>query len=137
MSLTLLMMALQTAQPAPPTEPTIEVGRATWNGFERLNSRLSLPTVRMIDMVQDILRSRQCPSISQPVNEFNITLNYAVHFDAANRAQRIVVEEIGCRPLELLVAGTVRDIIRHRFVDVPNTGTARWYGNSINFNLAS
>ena len=137
MSLTLLIVALQAAQPATPAEPTIEVGRATWDGFERLNSRLSLPTLRMIAAVQDILRSRQCPSIRQRVNEFDITVNYAVRFDEANRPQRIVVEEMGCRPLENLVAGTVRDLIRHRFVEVPATGTARWYGNSINFNLAS
>lgn len=137
MSLALLIIALQAAQPAAPAEPTIEVGRATWEGFERLNSRLSLPTVRMVAAVQDILRSRQCPSIRQPINDFNITVNFAVRFDEANRPLRIVVEEMGCRPLENLVAGTVRDIIRHRHVDVPNTGTARWYGNSINFNLAS
>ncbi len=137
MSLALLIMALQAAPPAAPAEPTIEVGRASWAGFERLNSRLSLPTVSMIASVQDILRSRQCPAIAQPINDFDITVNFAVRFDQANRPLRIVVEEIGCRPLELLVAGAVRDLIRHRYLDVPNTGTARWYGNSISFNLAS
>lgn len=137
MSLTLLIIALQAAQPATPVEPTIEVGRATWEGFERLNSRLSLPTESMIAAVQDILRSRQCPSIAQPINDFDITVNFAVRFDAANQPLRIVVQEMGCRPLENLVAGAVRDIIHHQYVDVPNTGTARWYGNSINFNLAS
>ena len=137
MSVTLLIIALQAVQAATPAEPTIEVGRATWDGFERLNSRLSLPTVNMIDAVQDILRSRQCPSIAQPINDFDITVNYAVRFDEANRPQRIVVQEMGCRPLENLVAGAVRDIIRHSYIDVPATGTARWYGSSINFNLAS
>jgi hypothetical protein len=137
MSMALLIMALQAAPAATTAEVTVEVGHANWDGFERLNNRLSLPTERMIGIVQDILRSGQCPSIGQRVNDFNITVNYAVRFDEANRPQRIVVQELGCRPLELLVAGTVRDIIRHRFVDVPNTGAARWYGNMINFNLAS
>lgn len=137
MSLTLLIMALQAAQAATPAEPTIEVGRATWAGFERLNSRLSLPTESMILAVQHIVRSRECPTIARRVNDFDITVNFAVRFDEANRPLRIVVEEMGCRPLENLVAGAVRDMIRHRFVEVPSTGAARWYGNSINFNLAS
>lgn len=137
MSLTLLILALQAAQPATPAEATIEVGRASWDGFERLNSRLPLPTERMVVAVQDILRSRQCPSIDQSINHFDITVNFAVHFNETNQPQRIVVQEMGCRPLELLVAGAVRDIIRHRFVDVPAAGRARWYGNSINFNLDS
>ncbi|MFN3725312.1 MAG: hypothetical protein ACK4SZ_03300 [Allosphingosinicella sp.] len=137
MSLTLLIIALQAAQTATPPEATIEVGRANWEGFQRLNSRLPLPTERMVVEVQNILRSRQCPSINQSINHFDITVNFAVRFDEANRPLRIVVEEMGCRPLESLVGGAVRDIIRHRFVDLPNTGAARWYGNSINFNLDS
>ena len=137
MSLTLLIIALQAAQPAVPAEATIEVGRANWEGFERMGSRLPLPTERMVVAVQDILRSRQCPSIDQSINHFNIPVNFAVRFDEANRPQRIVVQEMGCRALESLVGGAVRDMIRHRFVEVPNTGRARWYGNSINFNLDS
>lgn len=137
MSLTLLIMALQAAPAATPAEATIEVGRANWEGFERLSSRLPLPTERMVVAVQDILRSRQCPALDHSINHFDITVNFAVRFDAANQPQRIVVQEMGCRPLESLVAGAVRDIIRHRFVDLPAAGTARWYGNSINFSLDS
>ena len=135
MSLTLLILALQAAQAATPAEATIEVGRANWAGFQRLNSRLPLPTDRQVGMVQDILRSRQCPSLDHSINHFDITVNYAVRFDAANRPQRIVVEEMGCRALETLVGGIVRDIIHHRFVELPSSGAGGWYGNSINFNL--
>lgn len=137
MSLALLIMALQATQAAAPAEATIEVGRANWAGFERMRSRLPLPTERMVVAVQDILRSRQCPSLDHSINHFDITVNFAVRFDAANRPQRIVVQEMGCRPLESLVGGAVRDMIRYRFVEMPNRGTARWYGDSINFNLGS
>lgn len=137
MSMTLLIIALQATQAATPAEATIEIGRANWDGFERMGSRLPLPTERMVDAVQDILRSRQCPSLDQSINHFDITVNFAVRFDEANRPQRIVVQEMGCRPLETLVGGAVRDMIRYGFLNVPNTGAARWYGNSINFNLDS
>ena len=137
MSLTLLIAALAAAQAPDTSTPTLEVGQANWSQFDRLGTRLEVPTATMIGAVQGILRSRACPRLPQRTDRFDFTVNYAVRFDANNRAERIVVQEMGCRPLEELVSGIVRDMIRYRMVDVPSTGAARWYGNAINFNLAS
>ena len=117
-----------------PAVERFDVGRADWASFQPLNSHVALPTVEMVDAVQNILRSRQCPSIRQSPARFDITVNYAVQF-ADRRARRVLVQDIGCPPIEQLVDAVVGDMIRNRLVDIPRGNAALWYGSAINFNL--
>jgi hypothetical protein len=135
MGVTLLVAAL--AAQTPQAEPRIEVAQANWGQFERVSSRLSVPTTRMIDQVERILRAGECRLPRQRPRDFNITLNYAMRLGADGRPERIVVQDIGCRPIETLVGGIVSDMVRHNYFNLPAAGEARWVGNSINFNLAS
>lgn len=130
------LLAAVAAQPVE-VAPRIEVAQANWAGFERIASRLSVPTPRMMGQVERILRSGECRLAGQTPREFNITVNYALRVDAANQPERIVVQDIGCRALETLVGGIVSDMVRYNYLTVPAGGSPRWYGNSINFNLAS
>ena len=136
MSIAFLLAAL--AAQSPEAAPRIEVAQANWQQFERINSRLSVPTTRMIDQIEQILRRGECRLEGQNARDFNITVNYALRLDAANRPERIVVQDVGCRPIETLVGGIVSDMVRHNYLTMPAaSGGTRWYGNSINFNLAS
>lgn len=137
---TLLLLALgaqPSATPAAPA-PSVEVAQASWESFDRLPSRLDLPTARMVTAVERILRQSECRLAGQSARRFNINVRYAVRFDAARRPQRIIVEDLGCRPLETFVGGVVSDMLRHNILQLPRRSqTPRWYGNVINFNLAS
>jgi hypothetical protein len=136
MTFAFLLAAL--AAQAPQAEPRIEVAQANWASFERINSRLTVPTNRMVDEVEQLLRRGECRMPGQRPRDFNITVNYALRLDESNRPERIVVQDIGCRPLETLVGGIVSDMVRHNYFNMPTAaGGTRWYGNSINFNLAS
>jgi len=127
------------AAQAPQAEPRIEVAQANWQQFERIGSRLSVPTSRMIDEVVEILLRGECSLPGQRPRDFNISVNYALRVDEANQPQRIVVQDIGCRPIEALVGGAVSDMIRHDYFEMPAAAGAgpRWYTNTIQFNLAS
>lgn len=135
MIIAVLLTALA-AQPAQ-AEPRIEVAQADWRQFERVSTRLSVPTNRMMDEVVQMLRRGECRLQGQNARDFNITVNYALRVDAANRPERIVVQDIGCRPLETMVGGMVSDMLRHNYFNIPAAASGRWYGNSVNFNLAS
>lgn len=135
MALAFLLAAF--AAQAPPPEPRIEVAEANWDGFNRIDSRVSVPTVRMVEQVEQILRRGECRMQGHRPRSFDITVHYALRLDAANRPERIVVEDIGCRPIEMLVGRIVGAMARGDHFTLPAAGRARWYGNSINFNLVS
>jgi len=134
MSMTLLLAALAAQAPS---APTIEVAQADWAQFERIDSRLHMPNDRMVRAVETMLRRGECNLPGQNPRRFDIDVNYAIRMDAANRPQRIVVQDIGCRPLETLVGGIVADMMRYDYFRMPAAGAARWYSNTINFNLAT
>jgi hypothetical protein len=130
----MLMMAALGSQGAA-TQPRIEVAQANWAAFERIDSRLTVPTTRMIETVESVMRSGACNLPGQRLRRFNFNVSYAIRFDEAARVERVVVEDIGCRPIEEMVGGAVSDMLRHSMFVLPQQRASRWYGNRINFNL--
>jgi hypothetical protein len=55
--------------------------------------------------------------------------------DPQGNASRIIVQDVGCRPLELYVGRIAADIMRSGYVRVTPPAEPSWYGNRINFNL--
>ncbi len=120
-----------------PTIPeNIDIGRANWSSYAQLEiDRLDLPNTDLIDQVQRVLRSGECSIESQTWQRFAFDVNYAVQLDSAGNATRIVVEDIGCRPVELLVGHVAARIVRDGHVRNTPPEATRYYANRINFNL--
>jgi hypothetical protein len=122
-----------------PTIPAdIDVAEANWNSYPRLQTTelLAIPSGEMIGRVQQMIQSGQCRFEGQRMRRFNIDVNYAVELDSAGNATRIVVEDVGCRPLEQMVGQIAGDIVRRGFVRNAAPAQPTIYASRINFNLS-
>lgn len=115
----------------------IDVGEANWNNYPRLvTENLAVPNGTMVTRVQRMMQNGECSFEGQRPRRFSIDVNYAVRLDARGNATQIVVEDVGCRPLELMVGRIAADIVRSGFVRVTLPSEPTLYANRINFNLS-
>ena len=122
--------ALSGAVPA-----NIDVGQANWTNYPRLETdNLAIPSGQMVGRVQRMLRG-ECEFEGQSARRFNIDINYAVALDPEGNATRILVQDVGCRPLELMVGRIASDIVARGFVRTAAPTETTMYANTINFNL--
>ena len=133
--LSLLAAALLANTPSIPSQ--IEVAsNASWDAYPRLRTEeIGVPSGDMVRRVQLMLQRDECAFQGQSARRFSIDVNYAVMLDADGNAQRIIVQDVGCRPLELFVGRIAADIMRSGYVRVSPPAAPSWYGNRINFNL--
>jgi len=121
-----------------PTIPeNIDVAEANWNNYPRLETEnLAIPSGDMVTRVQRMMQRGECRFEGQSPRRFSIDISYGVQLDAAGNATRIVVEDIGCRPLELMVGRIAADIVARGFVRTPPPAQPTLYARRINFNLS-
>ena len=133
--LSLLAAAMIATSPTVPDN--IEVAsNASWLAYPRLRTEeIGVPSGDMVRRVQLMLARDECEFPGQSARRFDIDVNYAVMLDPQGNASRIIVEDIGCRPLELFVGRIAADIMRSGYVRVAPPAQPSWYGNRINFNL--
>ena len=131
----LFAAALIASSPAIPDQ--IEVAsNASWDAYPRLRTEaITVPSGDMVRRVQLMLQQNECEIDGQSPRRFSIDVNYAVMLDPQGNASRIIVQDIGCRPLELYVGRIAADIMRSGYVRVTPPAQPSWYGNRINFNL--
>jgi hypothetical protein len=120
----------------PATAQTLEVGRIKWDALPTLKIKDRwIPAGDMVVKVEEILKAKECTIVGQSADDFDITVQYALHIDPNGKTDRILVSDIGCRPIESLVGGIVAG--RVELGDVLPTGKseAMWYGSKMNFTL--
>jgi hypothetical protein len=85
--------------------------------------------------VEKILASKQCRLSGQSPRSFDITVPFAVLIGRSGKADRVLVSDIGCAPLETLVGETV--YARSDLGDFAPAGgnRKRWYKSALNINL--
>ena len=132
-----MMLALAASLLAAATVPDrIEVAQASWAAYRELETEaLAVPTGEMVTRVQRLMQRDECEFPGQSARRFSIDVNYAVMLDPQGNAQRVIVEDVGCRPLELLVGRVASDIVAKGFVRTPAPAKATWFASRINFNL--
>ncbi len=134
MMLSLMTAALIATTPSIPEQ--INVAEAEWDAFPRLLTEdLAVPSGDMVRRVQLMLQRDECDFEGQSARRFDIDVNYAVKLDPQGNASQIIVEDVGCRPLEIYVGRIAADIVRNGYVRVSLPSQPSWYGNRINFNL--
>jgi hypothetical protein len=121
-----------------PTVPSnIEISNnASWDSYPRLQTEeLGVPSGEMVRRVQLMLQRDECEIAGQSARRFDIDISYAVMLDPQGNAQRIIVQDVGCRPLELMVGRIAADIMKGGYVQVTPPSQPAWYGNRVNFNF--
>ena len=130
-----LLLIAAAAALSPTVPANIDVGQAPWTNYPRLQTEnLAIPSGEMVGRVQRMLRDG-CEFEGQSARRFNIDINYAVALDPQGNATRILVQDVGCRPLELMVGRIASDIVARGFVRTTAPSETTMYANTINFNL--
>ena len=122
----------------PASGQLLQVGSAKWDSLPRLDERPTyLPYTLLIDSVEEMLRKKECVLPDQSARSFDIEVPFAVLVEPDGSANRVLVGQVNCAPLESLVGMTA--LARARRGDFKPTGEAkpRWYGSRINFTLTS
>lgn len=133
----ILSLALAALAFNPTVAENIDVAEANWNNYPRLETeRLGIPNGAMVTRVQRLMQSGECRFEGQTPRRFSVDISYGVQLDSAGNATRIIVEDVGCRPLELMVGRIAADIVRRGFVRTPPPAQPTIYANRINFNLS-
>jgi hypothetical protein len=133
----MMMLMLAAAAALSPAVPdNIDVAEANWDSYPRLvTEHLAIPNGEMVGRVQRLMQRDVCEFEGQSGRRFNIDVNYAVTLDPQGNATRILVEDVGCRPLELMVGRIAADIVSRGFVRMAPPAQETIFANRINFNL--
>jgi hypothetical protein len=131
-----LLAAVLAMSAVPATAQSIDVGHANWDKFPRLKTAdRRLPYDLLVGKVEQMLASDQCQLQGQSPRKFDIVVPYAVLLDEQGRASRIVVNDLGCPPLETMVGTLVADMSRLGDFTGGAPEKPRWYASVINFTL--
>ena len=90
----------------------------------------------MVNRLERMMLDGQCSFEGQRPRRFSIDINYAVMLDSQGNATQIVVEDVGCRPLELMVGQIAAGIVRGGHIRTAPPAEPTLYASRINFNLS-
>lgn len=112
----------------------VEVGKFDPSEYPNLiKLERRLPHGEMVKRVEMIMDQGQCQLDGQSRRRFDITIPYAVLMEGSGRAKKVVVGDIGCKPIELLVGQIV--VAQAARGDFPTVQDERWYTSDLNFSL--
>jgi hypothetical protein len=121
-----------------PADVQIDVGQAQWADFPDLRpAPRNLPTGAMLTRVENILKDRECEMRGQSHRRFDITVPWLVQVEPDGRLTRLVVADMGCRPLEVYVATLVVALAQRGDIRPPAAPEQRLYASEFNFNLTT
>lgn len=115
---------------------SVDVGTARWDRLPLVKARpASLNNADLAGRVAGILGSGQCTLPRQSAQHFDFDVPYAVLLSPDGKAERVLVTELKCRPIEELTGNIV--LARSDAGDYLPTGEtkSRWYASAVNFNL--
>ena len=133
----LLALAALLSSPTVSEDIAIDGGRPDRNAFpEARLSTSELPVGAMVGRVERMLRERECELPGQRPARFDVTVPWLVQLEANGQVSRLVVADMGCRPLEVYVASLVVDLARQGRLS-GEEGRPGWYGSNFNFTLST
>jgi hypothetical protein len=138
MKLALLALSLLASTPGPTADIQIDVGNTNWAEYPALQPPpRHLPTGAMLQRVETLLRERECVIQGQTYRRFDITVPWIVQVEPNGQVSRLVVADMGCRPLEVYVATLVVALANRGDIRPTAGSETRWYGSEFNFNLTT
>jgi hypothetical protein len=137
MSLPLVALAALLSSPSPVAEDVrIDIGRADWTQFQQLDPQpRGLPLGEMLVRMERILRNRECAMPGQNVRRFDVTVPWLIQVEPDGTLSRVMIADVGCRPLETYVADLIVNLARRGDIRPPAAAEQRVYASDFNFNL--
>lgn len=120
-------------------EPPLAVGSANWDSMPdlRVGGTVRQDARRLNDAVSSIFASRKCSLGAASADRYQLEVRYALRLAPDGRVERLLVEDKGCRPLELLVASMALDSDFLRAIEAPGGSEPRWYAARARFSARS
>jgi len=118
------------------TSEQIEFGHAKWDKFPRLERvGRALPYEAMVEAAELMLKEKQCKLDGQSARRFDISIPYAVLLDGKGKAERVLVADLGCVPLQNMVGEVVYQLSDLGSFKSGSATPSRWYADKINLTL--
>jgi hypothetical protein len=121
---------------AAPSEIQVDVGQIKLASLpQAVRVERDLPTAQMVGEVERILGPGGCKLPGQSARSFDIDIPYAALVQPDGSVTRVVVGELGCSQLETFAGLVVLELARQGDFRKNAPEKARWYGDTLNFNL--
>ena len=96
-----------------------------------------LPQAELNRRVENILATNQCKISGQNKAKFDIVVPYAVLMTAKGEATKVVVQQMGCMPVERLVGEVAVELSKAGDFRPKHQGDAQWYVSEVYFTRVS
>lgn len=118
------------------TNAPVSVGKLDWDSLPLMRPRGTIDGLKIIEAFRTIVRSKSCDLKGATGDDFKkIRVRYAALLKSDGQVERIVVEDVGCRPLEKLTAAiALRLTIK---VDPLGSDRTQWYSSAVRFDGVS
>lgn len=116
--------------------PQVDVGRFDAERFPAAPMReRQLPYDELLPPIEDILRTGRCAIEGQSYRRFDIRIPYAVLLAPDGTAQRFIVRDIGCAPLETFAGHIMIDLARAGDFGPTGSAAPAWYVSELRFTV--
>lgn len=128
-------LVTQGALPAAAASIDIAVGTANWATMPSLVVKRYPPSfgAGANVKVNGLVANKACVFKDARPGHFDIDVRYAVRVSPEGKAERGLVEDVGCPPLQRLVASMILDRPFLDAIDAPGGTETRWYQSMIRF----
>ena len=139
-----LLLALTAATAAATATPTLtsstifDIGEGDWASYPALRTKAEdLPIGAMMARMETIISERQCAFRGQRADAFDVTVPWAMEIGPNGRVSRVIIADMGCRPLEEYVATLIQRMTNAGGVRIRGESRPGRYGSDFNFTLAN
>jgi len=117
------------------TQIPVLIGKAEWAAAPAMRPRGDPSRIDANEEFRSILRSNECDLHGATGTDFKkTTVRYAAFLKPDGTVERLLIEDVGCRPLEKLVGAMALEMTTK--VDPPGGSEAAWYQAAVRFDGA-
>ena len=95
----------------------------------------TLPHADMTKQVEGMLASGECKLTGQSKGRFDVVVPYAIRLNGSGIATKVVVQDLGCKSMEMLVAKIVAAQANRGDFKVTPGAADQWFGSDVYFKI--
>lgn len=118
----------------PAAAQTVEAAEGTWRHLPVAKERgVATISPLAITRIHEVIASGECQVPGQSARKLDMTVSFALQFDAQGTLQRVIIPKIGCPEIEGILGGTVLELTRDGRYSPTGESAQGWYRSDITF----